>query len=253
MNYLSLFSGIGGMDLGLDRAGMRCVGQVEIDPYCRRVLAKHWPDVPRFDDIKTFNPKVIREKISLVAGGFPCQDISCANHGGRGIDGEKSGLWREMFRVICDVRPLYVIVENVANLLNRGIGTVLGDLASIRFDAEWEVLPAHAFGADIERERVFIVAFAEQVGRQGILCGELGERVAPHPAWGAADSLDTPSARLERVESWLREPALLGSTNGISQGVFESELGAYGNAVVPQVAEWIGRRIMEAARQERVA
>jgi DNA (cytosine-5)-methyltransferase 1 len=160
MNFLSLFSGIGGLDLGLERAGMRCVGQVEIDPFCRRVLAKHWPDVPRFEDVRTFDPKQINERIDLIAGGFPCQDIS--NAGKRaGIDGERSGLWSEFARIVRQVRPGYVFVENVPALLNRGIDRVLGDLAACGFGAEWDCVPAAAVGAPHIRDRVFIIGYRE--------------------------------------------------------------------------------------------
>src|SRR6187551_321237 len=126
---------------------MRCAWQVEIDPYCRRVLAKHWPDVRRHDDVRTFPPTDAGEwRVDVICGGFPCQDIS--NAGKRaGIDGERSGLWAEYARIVRALRPSIVVVENVAALLNRGIERVLGDLAACGFDAEWEVLPAAAAGA----------------------------------------------------------------------------------------------------------
>src|SRR6266704_6055187 len=118
LTYGSLFSGIGGIDLGLDRAGFQCQWQVEINEYAQKVLAKHWPDVARYGDIRTVG-KHILEAVDLIAGGFPCQDIS--NAGKRaGIEGERSGLWSEYFRVICELRPRYIIVENVAALLGRG-------------------------------------------------------------------------------------------------------------------------------------
>lgn len=120
MRYLSLFSGIGGMDLGLDRAGMTCIGQVEIDPYCRAVLAKHWPDVPRHDDVRTYQPV----DADVIAGGFPCQDVS--NAGKRaGVSAARSGLYREMVRCLRMVPRAIGIMENVAALLGRGMGTVL--------------------------------------------------------------------------------------------------------------------------------
>lgn len=163
MTFGSLFSGIGGFDLGFERAGLRCAWQVEIDPFCQRVLAKHWPEVPRHGDIKTFPPEG-DWSVDIICGGFPCQDIS--NAGKReGIDGERSGLWSDMLRVIRVVRPRYVVVENVAALASRGLDRVLGDLAASGFDAEWEVLPAAAFGAPHIRERVFILAYSKH-GRE---------------------------------------------------------------------------------------
>jgi hypothetical protein len=139
MRVLDLFSGIGGFSLGLERAGMCTVGFCEIDPFCRDVLTKHWPAVPIHDDVTT---REFQEgEADVICGGFPCQDISVAG-AGAGLAGERSGLWRELLRAIRVVRPHYAIVENVAALLGRGMGTVLGDLAEIGHDAEWHCIPA---------------------------------------------------------------------------------------------------------------
>jgi DNA (cytosine-5)-methyltransferase 1 len=248
MRFLSLFAGIGGLDLGLERSGMTCVGQVEIDPFCRRVLAKHWPNVWRHDDVRTLSRELVREHcghVDLICGGFPCQDISCANHRGLGIDGPRSGLWREFHRLIGDLRPALAVVENVPALAGRGLCRVLGDLAEIGYDAEWDCVSVCDFGGDIERKRLFIVAFAESQGWPEFLCGKSRFGVAPHPAWGSPDSLDTPVDRRNRIEAWLGQPAIFGSPYGIPSRLAEWMLGAYGNAVCPQVGEWIGRRIME--------
>jgi DNA (cytosine-5)-methyltransferase 1 len=164
MTYGSLFSGIGGMDLGFDRAGLQCVWQCEIAPYCRKVLAKHWPDVPKHDDVTTFNPEQYGTP-DIIAGGFPCQDISVAGKRAGIERGERSGLWREFARIIRVARPRYVVVENVPGLLvsrdgePAAIGRVLGDLAACGFDAEWTSIPAWAFGSTQTRWRVFIVAY----------------------------------------------------------------------------------------------
>jgi len=163
LTFGSLFAGIGGFDLGLERAGMRCQWQVEIDPYARAVLAKHWPDVRRHEDVRTFPPKEGEWGVDVICGGFPCQDISVAGKGA-GLAGARSGLWYEYARIIGELRPSYVIVENVAALLTRGMGTVLGDLSTLGYDAEWHVIPASAVGAPHRRERVWIVAYAN--GRQ---------------------------------------------------------------------------------------
>lgn len=193
MTFLSLFAGIGGFDLGLERAGMRCIGQVEIEPFCQQVLAKHWPHVRRWDDIKTFNPSEFfsdGKTPDLICGGFPCQDIS--NAGRRvGIGGQRSGLWTEFLRCIRELRPRYVLVENVAALLSRGLDRVLGDLASVGYDAEWHCIPAAAVGAPHLRDRVWIVAYPEPVGRQAGRGkpgaeGEAGQRRG-QPAGGAAN------------------------------------------------------------------
>jgi DNA (cytosine-5)-methyltransferase 1 len=185
LKFLSLFSGIGGLDLGLERAGMTCIGQVEIDPFCRRVLAKHWPHVRQWSNVRELSawmrptrrmPIYLRAKqaaikqwaqgVELICGGFPCQDISNAGKMA-GIDGGRSGLWHEFRRIICTIRPRIVLVENVAALLVRGIDRVLRDLAAGGYDAEWDCIPAAAVGAPHRRDRLFVVAYArEQAGRR---------------------------------------------------------------------------------------
>lgn len=143
MNYLSLFSGIGGLDLGLDRAGMTCVGQVEIDPFCRKVLAKHWPEVPRHDDVRTAVEWWLGESrpaVDVVAGGFPCQPVS--NAGLRLAQQDPRWGWPATYVVIRELRPRFAILENVPGLLRRGMGDVLGDLAESGYDAQWDCVPA---------------------------------------------------------------------------------------------------------------
>lgn len=160
MTFGSLFAGIGGMDLGLERAGMTCRWQVEIDPYARRVLERHWPDVRRHDDVRTFPPDDGGDwRVDLICGGFPCQDVSLAGKRA-GLDGERSGLWFEYERVLRVLRPRFVLVENTPGLLSAGFGRVLGGLASLGFDAEWSIVSACSLGAPHMRERLFIVAYA---------------------------------------------------------------------------------------------
>ena len=156
MKFGSLFAGIGGIDLGLERAGMTCRWQIEIDEYARQVLAKHWPDVPRYSDITEVDGRVL-EPVDLIAAGFPCQDISYAGKGA-GLDGERSGLFWETIRMVRQCQPRYVLLENVAALLTRGLDRVLGTLAEIGYDAEWHCIPAAAVGAPHIRDRVFIIA-----------------------------------------------------------------------------------------------
>lgn len=154
----SLFSGIGGLELGLEVAGVgKTIWQVEQDDFCRNVLAKHWPEAERFDDIKTVGANNLKYA-DIICGGFPCQDISLAGSGA-GLAGERSGLWGEMHRVIREIRPRFVIVENVPALAGRGLGTVLGDLASCGYDAEWDCISAASIGACHRRDRLFIIAY----------------------------------------------------------------------------------------------
>lgn len=236
MNVLSLFAGIGGLELGLERAGMNVVGQVELNPFCRQVLAKHWPDVSRHDDVRTaieWWESETRPDVHLVAGGFPCTDIS--NSGGRaGITGPQSGLWGAMLAVVRYLRPRFVVVENVAALAVRGLDVVLGDLAEIGFDAEWSTLSACTLGAPHSRERLFIVAHSEGIG---------WER-----RWGSGEGqelLESEGRGQERGRAWPIESRPVGVAYGFPGRV--DRLTAFGNAVVPQVSEHIGRRIMEVA------
>ena len=183
MRILDLFSGIGGFSLGLERAGMRTVAFCECEPYARAVLRKHWPDVPCYDDVRTLTAdRLARDGIGvdLICGGFPCQDISFAGKGA-GLAGERSGLWREFARLIGEIRPRFVIVENVSALLSRGLGDVLGDLAALGFDAEWHCIPASAVGAPHRRDRVWIVAYprGEQYeGRSTPISGALAAELS---------------------------------------------------------------------------
>jgi len=227
----SLFAGIGGFDLGFERAGFQILFQVEIDEYCSKVLAKHWPHVARYGDIRTITELPY---VDVLCGGFPCQDIS--NAGRReGLDGERSSLWREMLRCIRLVRPRYVVVENVAALLNRGMGRVLGDLSACGYDAEWDCIPASAVGAPHRRDRVWIVAYAS----------EPGLAIAEPPAlfgagWGQEGRAIT------QCDWWATEPDVGRVAYGIPSRV--DRLKGLGNALVPQIAEWIARRILDDCR-----
>lgn len=250
LTFGSLFAGIGGFDLGFERAGMVCKWQVEIDDYANKVLAKHWPNVRRWPDVRTW-PQPDTARVDVICGGFPCQDIS--NAGKRaGITGERSGLWSEYVRIVRLLRPRFVVVENVAALLIRGIDRVLGDLAESGFDAEWDCIPACAFGAPHSRERVFLVAHSNKERCWRWRGGMRNKTRCDH--WKATQD----QREWKDVERWLRtsfpdchrdasDPETFGVSHGIPR---ELECGVFGNAVVPQVAEWIGRRIVESVECE---
>ena len=164
MNELALFAGAGGSVLAGTLLGWRTVCAVEINRDCRDTLVRRQddgvlPPFPIWDDVRTFDGRPWRGIVDVVSGGFPCQDISAAGTGD-GIEGSKSGLWREMARIICEVRPRYAFVENSPMLTSRGLGTVLGDLAEIGYDAEWGVLAARDVGGPHGRARMWIVAHA---------------------------------------------------------------------------------------------
>ncbi len=211
LRVLDLFSGIGGFSLGLERAGFKTVAFCEIDPYCRRVLAKHWPGVPIYGDIRELNAGRLRADgvgVDVICGGFPCQDISLAGKGA-GIDGERSGLWSEYSRLIGELRPRYAIVENVAALLGRGLDRVLGDLSALGYDAEWHCIPAAAVGAPHRRDRLWIVAYAQCAERGAFsdpLQGVAGQDALPQWQEGSGGAgggrQDVAHANNQGLEGW---------------------------------------------------
>jgi len=154
MTFLSAFAGVGGFDLALEHTGMRCVGQIEIDPACRSVLARHFPEVDRHDDIRTaidWWATRARPPLDLLTGGFPCQDLSTANTGGRaGLAGKRSGLFFDLARVVGALRPRWLLLENVTGLLHchqgRDFQAVLEELGALGYGVAWTVLDAQHFG-----------------------------------------------------------------------------------------------------------
>jgi DNA (cytosine-5)-methyltransferase 1 len=262
LRVLDLFSGIGGFSLGLERTGgFKTVAFCEIEPFPRRVLAKHWPEVPCYDDVRTLTADRLRSDgiaVDVICGGFPCQDISLANNNGAGLAGAKSGLWSEYARLIGDVRPQFVIVENVSMLRSRGLGVVLGDLARLGYDAEWESIPAAAVGAPHIRDRLWLVAYpngdhksdlaehAEARGRAEALVHSGGGRyrASQAPVFTGWDASQLSSW-------WSAEPAVGRVADGLP-GVVD-ELAALGNAVVPQVPELIGNAILASLAEREAA
>jgi DNA (cytosine-5)-methyltransferase 1 len=256
MTHGSLFSGIGGFDLGFERAGIETVWQVENDEYCRRVLARHFPNAKRYDDVRKVGAHNL-SAVDILSGGFPCQDISSAGKRA-GIDGERSVLWSEYARIIRELRPRFVVVENVAALLGRGMERVLGDLAAIGYDAEWQSIRASDVGAPHRRERIWIVADSERNGRQQspqVFCRRESLATTRREDLGNTDSqrLADPQgcdAGTERNRGrafgysswWNVEPNVGRVAHGIPARV--DRLKGLGNAVVPQITEWIGRRIV---------
>lgn len=173
LNVLDIFSGIGGFSIGLEAASMQTVAFCEINPFCRKILTRHWPSVPIFTDITTINKEDLKTlpTIDVIAGGFPCQDISVAGKQ-KGITAKRSGLWKEYKRLINEIRPKYAIIENVANLRSTGLISVLQDLWKIGYDAEWHCIPASAFGAPHRRDRIWIIAHPACIGKVGLSVGK---------------------------------------------------------------------------------
>ena len=312
----SLFSGIGGLDLGLERARWTVRWQSEIDSYCSRVLAKHWPEVPNLGDVKTIDWSDV-ERVDLICGGYPCQPFSSAGSR-RGTDDARH-LWPYMRDAIGVLRPRLALMENVPGHLSLGFGDVLGDLAELGYDAEWDCIPAAALGAPHLRYRVFIVAHANGDGygkqqdarRVGRMDGRNEraaserERSRPQPVdrsaprlvahsnapicngstrdqtgrdevhaderlhvgrlcaladserqglegrsrgWSRRPQFFSPAGREGPGGEWLPEPSVGRVAHGVPSRV--DRLRGLGNAVVPQVAEFIGEQLLSSLRAE---
>ena len=277
MTHGSLFSGIGGVDLGLESLGIETKWQVEIDKYANKILEKRFPDAKRYKDITKLNTKEL-EWVDVISGGFPCQDISAANPNAEGISGKRSGLWSEMFRIISDLRPRYAFIENVPMLSIRGLDRVLSDLAQIGYDAEWQSLSAKEVGAWHKRERLFIVAYAKCLGwqKRATFSEKLKRKKTPNQFNNsnkkqfrakASEELSNPNE--ERIQGcketgnleesrqeteqftvrysegrdyWAVEPNVGRVANGVSNRV--DRLKCLGNAVVPQCARIIGEYLI---------
>lgn len=288
LRVLSLFAGIGGFDLGLERTGgFETVAFCEIDPFCRKVLAKHWPNVKQYEDVRELTADTLARDgiaVDVIAGGFPCQDISLAGEGA-GLEGERSGLWSEIARLVGEVRPQFVIVENVSALLGRGLGQVLGELASLGYDAEWHCIPAAAVGAQHIRDRIWILACPEHAGLsvgRGIVAAfaegiqrsrvhfDVEEGGAEQAAALLADAIvsrlqgaeqpqqhRTQSECREERPSWTiaecgplphwRDWSSEPRVGRVVDGVPDRthRIKALGNAVVPQIPELIGHAILQ--------
>jgi DNA (cytosine-5)-methyltransferase 1 len=284
LRLLDLFSGIGGFSLGLERTGgFETVAFCEISAKCRHLLNHHWPEVPAYDDICTLTADRLAADgigVDAICGGFPCQDISLAG-AGAGLAGERSGLWREYARLVGELRPRVVIVENVSALLGRGLGVVLGDLAALGYDAGWDCIPASAVGAPHRRDRLWLVAYARGEQHEGYsdalrravatqlsyanaagegwsegLTGDGGEALAhtmrPRGRGRDHQRQDAVHAHPRRQAVgagsnrgwWTIEPDVGRVANGIPKRV--DRLHGLGNAVVPQIPEILGRAILEA-------
>ncbi len=240
----SLFSGIGGLELGLEWAGMQTAWQVELDDYAQRILHRHWPNVPKHRDIRACGRHNLAP-VDLICGGFPCQPHSLA--GRRGGSHDERDLWPEYRRILRELRPRWVVAENVPGLLSTDagqfFGAILADLATLGYDAEWSVLSACALGAPHTRERLFLVAHARRLGSFRWRIGEGGTGRNQ-----ASDCCDRPL----QGAFWTCDPdPLCRVVDGISRRLDKGKrLKVLGNAVVPQVAEVIGRLILASEGKE---
>lgn len=219
MNVGSLFSGIGGLELALESFGHTTVWQVESDQYARGVLAHHWPDVERFDDVRAVGAANLRV-VDIICGGFPCQDISTAGRRA-GITGSQSGLWAEYARIVRELRPRYVFVENVAALVIRGLGRVLGDLADLGYDAEWDCLRAADVGAPHLRNRIFILAYAHSGRPHAESAARSGGDSLDARGYGSPSAMADPEGHTRRLpdKAWAGNPQSVGRGETLAHAV----------------------------------
>ena len=255
MNELALFAGAGGGILGGHLLGWRTVCAVEWEPYAASVLVQRQndgilPPFPIWDDVQTFDGRPWRGIVDVVSGGFPCQDISAAGKG-TGIDGERSGMWREMARIICEVRPQYAFIENSPMLTTRGLDVVLSDLASMGFDARWGVLGAADVGAPHQRDRIWVVADSNlQHGKwrpESQQSSSISRQAWNQSCWRGSEMANAAISRLKIYNSskgicnefdasnwWEVEPDVGRVADGVAARV--DRLKAIGNGQVPAVA-----------------
>jgi DNA (cytosine-5)-methyltransferase 1 len=278
----SLFSGIGSFELGLERSipNSETVWQVEQDKFCQSILEKHWPSAQKHNDVNKVGAHNL-EPVDIICGGFPCQDISIAGDQ-RGIYAERSGLWWEMQRIISELRPRVVVVENVPALYVLGMREVLGSMASIGYDAEWTTISAAQCGAPHVRKRVFIVCYPSTSSNKRWTftntnnintSNSIQTRRSSSIAYGIEDATNTNSTSFEKqsgnsisLETARRFERRNSKTNGndkrnywekvsppsalcrVDDGITRrvAKLKALGNSIVPQCSEWIGHQIMKA-------
>ena len=284
MNHLDLFSGIGGFSLALERVGFTTVGFCEVDPYCRLLLQKHWKGVTIHHDIKKLEAKDIKEPIDILTGGFPCQPYSVAGKQ-KGTNDDRY-LWPDMFRVIKEVRPTWIIAENVRGIINIQDGmvfeTVCTDLESEGFEVQAFIIPAAGVGAPHRRERVWIVGYSKHNGsltskierrntetstrtqegtnttlepkgtsgsRNNVTMENTRRKLYERPSVGEKNEDETRKEITDQHQrssstswgSWQSEPNVGRVANGVPQRAHR--LRGLGNAIVPQIAEEIGKAI----------
>jgi DNA (cytosine-5)-methyltransferase 1 len=238
LRILSLFSGIGGFELAAEQINLACQEQIflvaqmcEKDLFCQQVLKKNFPGVPIHGDITTFTASP--GEFDVITAGFPCQDASECNPHGRGLEGERTGLFYEVVRIACDVRPRFILLENVPALLSRGFGNVLSSLARSGFDAEWQCIRASEMGAPHTRKRLFLIAYSQSAGAARPCSPQTRPNFAPfssHSFWGQNPPPERTICSLD---------------DGVPRPLVRQRLKAIGNSVCPQAVAVAYQRIME--------
>ena len=242
MTHGSLFSGIGGFDLGALRAGIETKWNCEIEEHKRKVLSRHFPEAKQYCDITILNQP---DYVDIISGGFPCQDISICNSKKNkneyGIKGPRSGLWKEFWRILRQVRPKYVFIENSPMLAVRGLEYVLCDLAKIGYNAEWQTLSAQEFGFPHLRQRMFIMAYALQIGCENTheyfrILQELLRKKIPRQV-----DISMPAKRYDgrTIDELVR------IDDGFSKKLDKNRIEDCGNAVIPTIAQYLFEALIE--------
>jgi len=237
LRLIDTFSGIGGFSYAAEKlvGGFKTVAFVECEPYCQKVLKKHWPNVPIYDDIKSYRPEPYSAEV--VCAGFPCQDISQAGKQAGITKETRSGLFFQLMRIICLVRPKFIILENVAAILNNGLGIVLGELAEAGYNSEYVCIPASALGACHKRDRFWLVAYPSREGLQRPKLKEMDRTIWPK----------SPARRLNpNWRQYKSEPVLARGSDGLSNWIHRTK--ALGNSIVPQVAAIPLQRVLDLHR-----
>ena len=236
LTVLDLFSGIGGFSLGLERAGMQTIAFCEIEPYCQKVLKQHWPDVPIFNDIKKLTTDELPAQPDVVCGGYPCQPFSVAGKQ-RGEEDDRH-LWPEMYRIIRETVPKYVVAENVAGHIKMGLDAVLSDLENEGYTPWPFIIPACALDARHRRDRVWMVAYTQSQRVKGFRSSRQ-RQLSTH----VQQKVSCSSGERSEQPCWETEPTMGRVVNGLPNRV--DRIKALGNAVVPQIPQMIGEIIIE--------
>ena len=229
LTHGSLFSGIGGFEIGAERAGIKTLWNCEYENYQRNILKKIDKDAEQYTDVRTAE---INRYVDIISGGFPCQDISVAGKM-EGIKGERSGLWSEMWRIIWDIRPKYVIIENSPALLIRGFEQVLCDLSKIGYDAEWQSISNIAFGYPHKRERLYAIAYSNEIGLQSDLCEQRATNSIFRKWTSNQNDGYTLSKRVHEI------PTCDVIRNGDGFQSWTHRVGSVGNSVNPTLAHYL--------------
>jgi DNA (cytosine-5)-methyltransferase 1 len=236
----SLFSGIGGFDLAAEWMGWENIFQCEIDEFCNKVLDKNFPDTKKYLDVKKFNGYEYRNKLDVLTGGFPCQPFSTAGKQ-KGTKDNRS-LWCEMFRIIKEIKPTYIVGENVNGIVKMELDNICSDLESEGYTVETFNLPACAVSAAHIRKRIWITAYLDsrRWDAQSRICTEPQKR-------NSANDVDGTNATFRREKTWMAEPKLERVVYGVSRKLDKNRVKALGNAIVPQIAYEIFNAIQMAA------